>query len=123
MKRSNQCSSGNAMAEDSVGKGGGQGLMSQGRDEEKASQRLSTGSNPVSASLGSLLELGEWSHVGFFLCINQHWRQEGLDVKTMMNTWTLQKGFPLITITVRGRNVHMKQEHYRKGPDDSSETG
>uniref|UniRef100_G3SXU5 Aminopeptidase n=1 Tax=Loxodonta africana TaxID=9785 RepID=G3SXU5_LOXAF len=27
---------------------------------------------------------------------------EGLDVKTMMNTWTLQKGFPLITITVRG---------------------
>ncbi|GAB5567043.1 endoplasmic reticulum aminopeptidase 1 [Prionailurus iriomotensis] len=54
---------------------------------------------------------------------SSHWRQEGLDVKTMMNTWTLQKGFPLITITVRGRNVHMKQEHYRKGPDDASETG
>ncbi|XP_029798495.1 endoplasmic reticulum aminopeptidase 1 isoform X2 [Suricata suricatta] len=54
---------------------------------------------------------------------SSHWRQEGLDVKTMMNTWTLQKGFPLITITVRGRNVHMKQEHYRKGPDDGSETG
>uniref|UniRef100_A0A8C0QZ94 Aminopeptidase n=1 Tax=Canis lupus dingo TaxID=286419 RepID=A0A8C0QZ94_CANLU len=43
---------------------------------------------------------------------------EGLDVKTMMNTWTLQKGFPLVTVTVRGRNVHMKQELYRKGPDD-----
>ncbi|KAF0880152.1 ERAP1 aminopeptidase, partial [Crocuta crocuta] len=54
---------------------------------------------------------------------SSHWRQEGPDVKTMMNTWTLQKGFPLITITVRGRNVHMKQEHYRKGPDDTSETG
>ncbi|XP_049563023.1 endoplasmic reticulum aminopeptidase 1 isoform X1 [Orcinus orca] len=54
---------------------------------------------------------------------SSHWRQEGLDVKTMMNTWTLQKGFPLITITVRGRNVHMKQEHYVKGPDDAAETG
>ncbi|XP_064130337.1 endoplasmic reticulum aminopeptidase 1 isoform X1 [Loxodonta africana] len=54
---------------------------------------------------------------------SSHWRQEGLDVKTMMNTWTLQKGFPLITITVRGRNVHMKQEHYMKRPDDAPETG
>ncbi|XP_034512439.1 endoplasmic reticulum aminopeptidase 1-like [Ailuropoda melanoleuca] len=52
-----------------------------------------------------------------------HWRQEGLDVKTMMNTWTLQKGFPLITVTVRGRNVHVRQELYRKGPEDTSETG
>uniref|UniRef100_A0AAA9S835 Aminopeptidase n=3 Tax=Bos TaxID=9903 RepID=A0AAA9S835_BOVIN len=52
-----------------------------------------------------------------------HWRQEGLDVKTMMNTWTLQKGFPLITITVRGRNVHMKQEYYVKGAADAPETG
>ncbi|KAM9694255.1 endoplasmic reticulum aminopeptidase 1 [Trichechus inunguis] len=55
--------------------------------------------------------------------LSSHWRQEGLDVKTMMNTWTLQKGFPLITITVRGRNVHMKQEHYMKGSDDVPETG
>ncbi|XP_070425718.1 endoplasmic reticulum aminopeptidase 1 isoform X2 [Equus przewalskii] len=54
---------------------------------------------------------------------SSHWRQEGLDVKTMMNTWTLQKGFPLVTITVRGRNVHMKQEHYMKGPEDAPDTG
>ncbi|XP_016046703.2 endoplasmic reticulum aminopeptidase 1 [Erinaceus europaeus] len=52
-----------------------------------------------------------------------HWQQEGLDVKTMMNTWTLQKGFPLITITVRGKNVLMKQEHYMKGSADAQETG
>ncbi|XP_077861128.1 endoplasmic reticulum aminopeptidase 1 isoform X2 [Macaca mulatta] len=52
-----------------------------------------------------------------------HWHQEGLDVKTMMNTWTLQKGFPLITITVRGRNVHMKQEHYMKGSEGTPDTG
>ncbi|XP_055089331.1 endoplasmic reticulum aminopeptidase 1 isoform X2 [Symphalangus syndactylus] len=54
---------------------------------------------------------------------SSHWHQEGLDVKTMMNTWTLQKGFPLITITVRGRNVHMKQEHYMKGSDGAPDTG
>lgn len=54
---------------------------------------------------------------------SSHWKQEGLDVKTMMNTWTLQKGFPLITITVRGRNVHMKQEHYMKGSEGTPETG
>ncbi|MBV96306.1 Endoplasmic reticulum aminopeptidase 1, partial [Eschrichtius robustus] len=58
-----------------------------------------------------------------YVGVEHHWRQEGLDVKTMMNTWTLQKGFPLITITVRGRNVHVKQEHYVKGPDDAPETG
>ncbi|XP_055285453.1 endoplasmic reticulum aminopeptidase 1 isoform X2 [Moschus berezovskii] len=52
-----------------------------------------------------------------------HWRREGLDVKTMMNTWTLQKGFPLITIAVRGRNVYMKQECYVKGVADAPETG
>uniref|UniRef100_A0A8C0Y4A0 Aminopeptidase n=1 Tax=Castor canadensis TaxID=51338 RepID=A0A8C0Y4A0_CASCN len=57
------------------------------------------------------------------LSSTSHWHQEGVDVKTMMNTWTLQKGFPLITITVRGRNVHMKQEHYMKGSDNAPETG
>uniref|UniRef100_F6X501 Aminopeptidase n=1 Tax=Callithrix jacchus TaxID=9483 RepID=F6X501_CALJA len=54
---------------------------------------------------------------------SSHWHQEGLDVKSMMNTWTLQKGFPLITITVSGRNVHMKQEHYLKGSDGTPDTG
>uniref|UniRef100_A0A8D2AT86 Aminopeptidase n=1 Tax=Sciurus vulgaris TaxID=55149 RepID=A0A8D2AT86_SCIVU len=79
------------------------------------------------ASVSVLLEClhtwdGRWvMHLPF--SIIQHWHQEGVDVKTMMNTWTLQKGFPLITITVRGRNVHMKQEHYMKGSDSASETG
>ncbi|KAM5298200.1 endoplasmic reticulum aminopeptidase 1 [Ctenodactylus gundi] len=54
---------------------------------------------------------------------SSHWHQEGIDVKAMMNTWTLQKGFPLVTITVRGQNVHMKQEHYMKGSDNTPETG
>ncbi|XP_074138121.1 endoplasmic reticulum aminopeptidase 1 isoform X2 [Sminthopsis crassicaudata] len=52
-----------------------------------------------------------------------HWSQEIVDVKAMMNTWTLQKGFPLITVTMRGKNVHIKQELYRKGVSHSVETG
>ncbi|XP_068941248.1 endoplasmic reticulum aminopeptidase 1 isoform X2 [Petaurus breviceps papuanus] len=55
--------------------------------------------------------------------MTNHWRQEVVDVKAMMNTWTLQKGFPLITVTMRGKNVHIKQELYRKGTSHSGETG
>ncbi|XP_062455983.1 endoplasmic reticulum aminopeptidase 1-like isoform X2 [Rhea pennata] len=52
-----------------------------------------------------------------------HWsKRDTLDVRAMMNTWTLQKGFPLVTITVRGKNVHLQQEHYMKGVDSSSST-
>ncbi|NWZ32319.1 ERAP1 aminopeptidase, partial [Asarcornis scutulata] len=55
---------------------------------------------------------------------NAHWTKgETLDVKAMMNTWILQKGFPLVTVTVRGKNVHLQQEHYMKGTDSHSSTG
>ncbi|NWJ10077.1 ERAP1 aminopeptidase, partial [Crypturellus undulatus] len=54
---------------------------------------------------------------------NAHWtKREALDVRAMMNTWTLQKGFPLVTVTVRGKNVHLQQERYRKGVDSPSST-
>ncbi|NXH18605.1 ERAP1 aminopeptidase, partial [Bucco capensis] len=53
-----------------------------------------------------------------------HWTQgENLDVRAMMDTWTLQKGFPLVTVTVRGKDVHLQQEHYVKGADSSSSAG
>nr|XP_013056390.2 endoplasmic reticulum aminopeptidase 1 [Anser cygnoides] len=55
---------------------------------------------------------------------NAHWTKgETLDVRAMMNTWTLQKGFPLVTVTVRGKNVHLQQEHYMKGADSHPSTG
>uniref|UniRef100_A0A8C3JE15 Aminopeptidase n=1 Tax=Calidris pygmaea TaxID=425635 RepID=A0A8C3JE15_9CHAR len=53
-----------------------------------------------------------------------HWTKgEILDVKAMMDTWTLQTGFPLVTVTVRGKNVHLQQERYLKGADAPSSTG
>ncbi|NXA25670.1 ERAP1 aminopeptidase, partial [Ibidorhyncha struthersii] len=53
-----------------------------------------------------------------------HWTKgEALDVRAMMDTWTLQKGFPLVTVMVRGKNVHLQQERYVKGVDSPSPTG
>ncbi|NXJ98090.1 ERAP1 aminopeptidase, partial [Corythaixoides concolor] len=53
-----------------------------------------------------------------------HWTKgETLDVRAMMDTWTLQKGYPLVTVTVRGKNVHLQQERYVKGEDSASSTG
>ncbi|KAM6109544.1 endoplasmic reticulum aminopeptidase 1 [Phoenicopterus ruber ruber] len=55
---------------------------------------------------------------------NAHWTKgETLDVRAMMDTWTLQKGFPLVTVTVRGKNVHLQQERYVKGADSAASTG
>uniref|UniRef100_A0A8C2GMI9 Aminopeptidase n=1 Tax=Cyprinus carpio TaxID=7962 RepID=A0A8C2GMI9_CYPCA len=44
-----------------------------------------------------------------------------LDVKAMMETWTLQEGFPLIMVEVKGRQVRLSQERYLKS-DDPSQT-
>ncbi|XP_048359352.1 endoplasmic reticulum aminopeptidase 1 [Sphaerodactylus townsendi] len=53
-----------------------------------------------------------------------HWTKGELDsVKTMMNTWILQKGFPLVTVTVRRKNILLQQEHYIKGSHLSPPTG
>ncbi|XP_010196291.2 endoplasmic reticulum aminopeptidase 1 [Colius striatus] len=55
---------------------------------------------------------------------NAHWTKGvTLDVRAMMDTWTLQKGFPLVTVTVRGKNIHLQQEHYLKGADSASPSG
>ncbi|NWX99865.1 LCAP aminopeptidase, partial [Nothoprocta ornata] len=35
-----------------------------------------------------------------------------LDVKKLMKTWTLHKGFPLVTIVRRGRNISVQQEQF-----------
>lgn len=34
------------------------------------------------------------------------------DVKAIMNTWTTQKGFPLVTVKREGKTIHLKQERF-----------
>lgn len=46
-----------------------------------------------------------------------------VDVRTMMDTWTLQEGFPLITVEVRGHEVRLSQERFLKGSDSSKTSG
>uniref|UniRef100_A0A8C6XE13 Aminopeptidase n=1 Tax=Naja naja TaxID=35670 RepID=A0A8C6XE13_NAJNA len=56
--------------------------------------------------------------------LNSHWTKAVLhDVQAVMNTWTLQKGFPLVTVTIKGKNVHLQQEHYSKKATFSSSSG
>ncbi|XP_075693217.1 endoplasmic reticulum aminopeptidase 1 [Rhinoderma darwinii] len=53
-----------------------------------------------------------------------HWTDDNIiDVRSMMNTWTLQKGFPLVTVTIKGKYVHVQQEHYQKGVKDAESAG
>ncbi|XP_046879168.1 endoplasmic reticulum aminopeptidase 1b isoform X1 [Hypomesus transpacificus] len=49
--------------------------------------------------------------------------EDELDVKTIMDTWTLQEGFPLVTVEVRGREVTLNQERYLKTDDPSLKEG
>lgn len=46
-----------------------------------------------------------------------------LDVRAIMDTWTLQEGFPLVTVDVRGREVRLSQERYLKTDDPSLTEG
>ncbi|XP_040011887.1 endoplasmic reticulum aminopeptidase 1b isoform X2 [Xiphias gladius] len=46
-----------------------------------------------------------------------------LDVRAIMDTWTLQEGFPLVTVAVRGREVRLSQERYLKTDDPSLTEG
>ncbi|MBN3324172.1 ERAP1 aminopeptidase, partial [Atractosteus spatula] len=49
--------------------------------------------------------------------------QDELDVKEIMDTWTLQEGFPLVSVAVRGREVRLHQERYLKSADPSQDSG
>ncbi|KAI5618528.1 endoplasmic reticulum aminopeptidase 1 isoform X1 [Silurus asotus] len=50
-------------------------------------------------------------------------QQPEVDVRAMMETWTLQEGFPIITVEVRGREVRLSQERFLKGEDTSQNSG
>ncbi|XP_061585550.1 endoplasmic reticulum aminopeptidase 1b [Cololabis saira] len=46
-----------------------------------------------------------------------------LDVRAIMDTWTLQEGFPLVTVEVRGREVRLSQERFLRTDDTSLTDG
>ncbi|XP_036454951.1 endoplasmic reticulum aminopeptidase 1-like [Colossoma macropomum] len=62
------------------------------------------------------------THLWESLTTKQH-SEDKLDVKVMMEAWTLQEGFPLITVEVKGLQVHLRQERYLKGKDPSRTSG
>ncbi|XDV54806.1 hypothetical protein PO909_023016 [Leuciscus waleckii] len=45
--------------------------------------------------------------------------EDSVDVGAIMDTWTLQEGFPLVTVEVKGQEVILKQERYLKGEKSS----
>nr|XP_023694685.1 endoplasmic reticulum aminopeptidase 1-like isoform X1 [Paramormyrops kingsleyae] len=49
--------------------------------------------------------------------------EDDLNVREMMDTWTLQEGFPVVTVEVRGREVRLSQERYLKSKEPSQTSG
>ncbi|XP_072270057.1 endoplasmic reticulum aminopeptidase 1 [Pyxicephalus adspersus] len=67
---------------------------------------------------------GNKEESGFCRKQKSHWTEDDvIDVRAMMNTWTLQKGFPLVTVAVKGKQVHLQQQHYQKGYKDPESAG
>ncbi|RXN04988.1 endoplasmic reticulum aminopeptidase 1-like protein [Labeo rohita] len=45
--------------------------------------------------------------------------EDSVDVGAIMDTWTLQEGFPLITVEVKGQEVTLKQERFLREANSS----
>lgn len=45
--------------------------------------------------------------------------EDSVDVRAIMDTWTLQEGFPLITVEVKGQEVTIKQERFLREANSS----
>lgn len=65
------------------------------------------------------------SHWFYFvcMCVQKWFSDDELDVQAIMDTWTLQEGFPLVTVEVSGREVRLSQERYLKTDDPSLTKG
>ncbi|XP_037536182.1 endoplasmic reticulum aminopeptidase 1b [Nematolebias whitei] len=75
------------------------------------------------------LDVGRMRHVEF--CskrklqsgASKWYSGDELDVKAIMDTWTLQEGFPLVTVEVKGREVRLSQERFLRADDPSLTEG
>ncbi|TSM28089.1 Endoplasmic reticulum aminopeptidase 1 [Bagarius yarrelli] len=54
--------------------------------------------------------------------VSKWFLEDNLNVKDIMDTWTLQEGFPVITVMVKGREVQLKQERFLKMADTSKDS-
>lgn len=76
-----------------------------------------------------VLDVGQTKHKEFCSKSNlqsgaSRWYSgDELDISAIMDTWTLQEGFPLVTVEVRGREVRLSQERYLKTDDPSLTEG
>uniref|UniRef100_A0A672M2K0 Aminopeptidase n=1 Tax=Sinocyclocheilus grahami TaxID=75366 RepID=A0A672M2K0_SINGR len=53
---------------------------------------------------------------------NKWFMEDSVDVRAIMDTWTLQEGFPLITVEVKGQEVTLKQERFLREANTSKTT-
>uniref|UniRef100_A0A672SFL9 Aminopeptidase n=1 Tax=Sinocyclocheilus grahami TaxID=75366 RepID=A0A672SFL9_SINGR len=51
---------------------------------------------------------------------NKWFMEDSVDVQAIMDTWTLQEGFPLITVEVKGQEVTLKQERFLREANSSN---
>uniref|UniRef100_A0A8C9TNX6 Aminopeptidase n=1 Tax=Scleropages formosus TaxID=113540 RepID=A0A8C9TNX6_SCLFO len=58
-----------------------------------------------------------WESFASVGALMKWYAEDGLDVHEMMDTWTLQEGFPVVTVEVRGREVRLSQERYLKNKE------
>ncbi|KAG9262956.1 endoplasmic reticulum aminopeptidase 1 [Astyanax mexicanus] len=70
--------------------------------------------------LGRLKEDGFCSDSKTRTSASKWFMEDDLDVREIMDTWTLQEGFPLITVEVKGREVRLKQERFLKGAESAN---
>uniref|UniRef100_A0A8C7JG82 Aminopeptidase n=1 Tax=Oncorhynchus kisutch TaxID=8019 RepID=A0A8C7JG82_ONCKI len=71
--------------------------------------------NTVNSHLWESLTNGRLKDDGF--CSQEKAHQHTLDVRAIMDTWTLQEGFPLVTVEVRGRQVRLMRENVSEGSE------
>ncbi|MBZ3882684.1 Leucyl-cystinyl aminopeptidase [Sciurus carolinensis] len=65
-------------------------------------------SHPISSSVQSSEQIEEmFDSLSYFKVTNKT-----LDVKKIMKTWTLQKGFPLVTVKRKGTKLFIQQERF-----------
>uniref|UniRef100_A0A8C2WIS1 Aminopeptidase n=1 Tax=Cyclopterus lumpus TaxID=8103 RepID=A0A8C2WIS1_CYCLU len=74
-------------------------------------------------SLTDVSDVCRMKHKEFCSQRSKWYPGDELDVRAIMDTWTLQEGFPLVTVEVRGREVRLSQERYLKTDDHSLTEG